>query len=475
MILLLMLTFPLMGALILGIFPFNNRGFNRFIVTLSVSTVFICSLYVWIHYPAGQSGYMDGEFFSLSWTWFTSPFQARFALGVDGISVVFATLTSLLALLSVGYSIVHEHEHERDYFICQLLLLTAMLGVFLARDMVLFYLFWESILIPMYFLIGIWGGNRRVYASLKFVLFTLVGSLLMLVSIVVLYSYQAHQFQNASMLITDFYRISIPDTSVHLLYFGFPVPVGTLLFLSFSLAFAIKTPLFPVHTWLPDAHVEAPTTGSVILAGILLKVGIYGFIRLLIPIFPLQSVAWGATFACLGVLGIIYGGLLAWAQQDIKKLVAYSSISHLGFVILGLFALEQTSVTGGLLQGAIHGINTGALFLMVGMVYERTHNRSIREVGGLADEMPVWSVFFVVFSLASIGLPATNGFVGEFLILSSSFGTYSLLTILGASGVIISAIYMLYLLRRCVFSELTDSVEGISSLSSLEISCLVPL
>lgn len=463
MILLWMLIIPVgMAGLILFV-PDNRPVLTRFFALVGTLATGGLGIALWVLYPAGHSGYLSGYLTQLQWEWFPEPLGATFYLGVDGISLVFALLSVLLAILCVMFSWGRVVHRERAYYISLLLLTTAILGIFFARDLLLFYLFWETVLLPMYFLIGIWGGERKVYASIKFVLFTLAGSLLMLISIVVLYGIQWQQTGSRSMTIVDFYSLSIDPSTAFWLFCGF------------ALAFAIKTPLFPVHTWLPDAHTEAPSAGSVILAGILLKVGIYGFIRLLIPIFPGQALAWAGFLSTLGVIGVIYGGLVAWVQEDVKKLVAYSSISHLGFVILGLFSLSTSSVTGGLLQGAIHGINTGALFLMVGMLYSRTHTREMEAIGGIADRMPKFAVLFCIFTFASVALPGTNGFVGEFIILSSSFATFPWLVVTAGAGVIVSALYMFYLLRKCIFSDLTGAVDDHDDLSGWEVATLVPL
>jgi NADH-quinone oxidoreductase subunit M len=463
MIPLLMIVIPLVAAGLIAVTPSRFDVLQRTTALFGSLGSLLLGAVLWGMYPPGYGGYLEGYWTALQWQWFPRPLGATFHLGVDGIGLIFGLLSALLTVLVVLFSWRRITEKTRGYYTCVMLVSAAMLGIFFARDLLVFYLFWEAVLIPMYFLVGIWGGERRIYASMKFVLFTLSGSLLMLVAIVSLFWLNLAATGTPSMAIADFYGLSIDSSTAFWLFAGF------------SLAFAIKTPLFPVHTWLPDAHVEAPSAGSVILAGILLKVGIYGFIRLLIPIFPQQAIAWAGFLAFLGVVGIIYGGLVAWVQEDVKKLVAYSSISHLGFVVLGLFALNTTSVTGGLLQGAIHGVNTGALFLMVGMLYSRTHTRDIDSIGGLADQLPVYSTLFCVFAFASIGLPSTNGFVGEFLILSSSFGRFPWLTVVATGGVIVSALYMLYLLRACVFSDRTETVESLSDLNSLEIVTLLPL
>jgi NADH-quinone oxidoreductase subunit M len=460
-ILLWMILIPFLTALMIAVVPMP-RTVSRWLGGISSALTVLIGGYLWFQYPAGYEGYLTGRLFEVQWAWFPAPIGASFHLGVDGISLLFAVLTAVLSLLVVMFSWESVQERADLYYVMVMILTGSLFGVFFARDLLLFYLFWEAMLIPMYFIIGIWGGRRRIYASMKFVVYTLVGSLLMLVSIVVLHSLHLDQF-GPSMALADLYRVDVPAS------------YATWVFLGFLLSFAIKTPLVPLHTWLPDAHVEAPTPGSVILAGILLKVGIYGFIRLLIPIFPALALQWAGAIALLAVIGILYGGLVAWVQTDIKKLVAYSSVSHLGFVVLGLFALNVTSVTGGLLQGVIHGINTGALFLIVGMVYQRSHDREIESISGLATQMPVLSTFLVIASFASIGMPGTNGFVGEFMILTASFRSLPWLTMAAAAGVVVSAMYMLRLLRSCVFGTVSESVSGLSRLNLREIFILLVL
>lgn len=456
-----MIATPFVAALLIALLPADSSG-SRWLGLAGTAATLVFGVALWVQYPAGHEGYLTGELFAVQWNWFPAPIGATFHLGVDGISLLFVVLTAVLALLVVLFSWSAVSKKRNLYHVMLMVLTGSLFGVFFARDLLLFYLFWEAMLIPMYFMIGVWGGQRRLYASMKFVLYTLVGSLLMLVSIVVVHSLHLEQY-GPSMALADLYRVSVP------------AQYATWVFLGFLLSFAIKTPLVPLHTWLPDAHVEAPTPGSVLLAGILLKVGIYGFIRLLIPMFPVLSAQWAPVIAALAVIGILYGGLVAWVQEDIKKLVAYSSISHLGFVVLGLFSLSVTSVSGGLLQGVIHGINTGALFLIVGMIYERSHDREIESISGLATRMPVLSTFLVIASFASIGMPGTNGFVGEFLILTSSFQQLPWLTVLATGGVVVAALYMLRLLRSCVFGEVSETVRGLPRLNAREIFILLVL
>ena len=381
-------------------------------------------------------------------------------LGIDGISLWLVLLTTFLTPLCV-LAAWNSIEKGTSGFMSSLLMLeTAMIGVFCALDLFLFYVFWEAMLIPMYLLIGIWGGHRRIYATIKFVLYTMAGSALMLVGILYLY------FQN--------------DNSFNLMtLYGRTLSHQNLLFLAFFIAFAIKVPLFPFHTWLPDAHVEAPTVGSVILAGVLLKMGTYGIVRFCLPLFPEGAAAYTPLIVTLSVIGIIYGALVAMVQPDLKKLVAYSSVSHLGFVVLGLFALNHQGVQGGILQMINHGLSTGALFLLVGMIYERRHTHLIADFGGLSKQMPIFAVFFMIVTLSSIGLPGLNGFVGEFMILLGGFMSDSfskVYAIIAATGVILAAVYMLWMFQRVMFGKLDNPKnQTLNDLSLREILVLVPI
>jgi NADH-quinone oxidoreductase subunit M len=331
---------------------------------------------------------------------------------------------------------------------------TSMVGTFLAMDAVLFYTFFETSLIPMYFLIGVWGGPRRLYATTKFFIYTMAGSLFMLIAIIALIFMTQEQLGQMSASIPDFYKLQIPFVGGDLL------STQTLLFFAFAVAFAIKVPMFPVHTWLPDAHVEAPTGGSVILAALMLKMGTYGFLRFVLPIFPAASEYWAWLFMLLGVIGIVYGSLVAMVQPDLKKLVAYSSVAHMGYVMLGLFALNIYGMTGGLYQMLNHGVSTGALFLLVGMMYERTHSRMIAEYGGLAKAAPLLAIGFVIVTLSSIALPLTNGFVGEFLVLLGAFSASKVLGAFALLGVILGAVYMLWAVKRVFFGPAGKLVSG---------------
>lgn len=384
-------------------------------------------------------------------------------VGIDGISLLLVLITTLLTVLAILSSWTSITTRVREYMISMLLLEAGILGVFCALDLFLFYVFWEAMLIPMYLLIGVWGGERRIYAAVKFVLFTLAGSLLMLVAIIYLY------FHHGAA--TGVYTFDL----MKLYQFTVDADAQSLLFLAFFLSFAIKVPLFPLHTWLPDAHVEAPTAGSVILAGVLLKMGTYGILRFCLPLFPLASAQYTYAIMVLSVIGIVYGALVAMVQTDVKKLVAYSSVSHMGFVVLGIFAMNEQGMQGGIIQMVNHGISTGALFLIVGMIYERRHTREIAEFGGLAKVVPAFSVVFLITTLSSIGLPGLNGFVGEFLILLGAYQADVVLGIVATSGVVLAAVYMLWMFQRVVWGQVGPSNAGLSDLSLREWGVVAPL
>ncbi|MBI4666808.1 MAG: NADH-quinone oxidoreductase subunit M [Nitrospinae bacterium] len=384
-------------------------------------------------------------------------------MGVDGISMLLILLTTLTTAICMVSTWTAIEKNVKEFMISMLLLETGMVGVFCALDFFLFYVFWEMMLVPMYLIIGVWGGARRIYAALKFFIYTMVGSVLMLVAILWMYF---HHYA-----VKGFYTMDI------LAYQGLPIDMSAqiLLFLAFFVAFAIKVPMFPFHTWLPDAHVEAPTAGSVILAGILLKMGTYGFLRFSLPMFP-EATLWAVDWiSWLALIGIVYGALVAMVQEDVKKLVAYSSVSHLGFVMLGIFALNVQAIEGGMLQMLNHGVSTGALFLAVGVLYERRHTRLISEYGGVTSKMPVFAVIFMIVTLSSIGLPGLNGFVGEFLILMGTWKANPLYAAIATSGVIWAAVYMLWMFQRVMFGKVTNPKnEKLKDMNAREIAYFAP-
>ncbi len=382
----------------------------------------------------------------------------HYFLGIDGISVLFVLLTALLTVLCVMVSWEAIQDRAKEFYIALLTLEGAMMGVFCALDLFLFYVLWEAMLIPMFLIIGIWGGPNRIYATIKFFLYTLAGSLLMLVGIILLYLAGGHSFD----------VLALAEA-------GFDFRLQVLVFWLFFAAFAVKVPMWPVHTWLPDAHTEAPAAGSVILAGVLIKMGAYGFLRFSLPLLPQATLAMMGPMLALSVVAIVYGAFVCLAQSDLKRLVAYSSVSHMGFVTLGLFALNQNSLEGSILQMINHGLVTGALFLAIGIVYERTHTREISDYGGLAKTMPIFAAFFMVFTLAAIGLPGTCGFIGEWLILLGAFQAKPLVAILAASGLILGAWYMLWLYQRVFFMEVGEKVKALKQLRLREVLTLSPM
>lgn len=381
----------------------------------------------------------------------------NYFIGIDGISILFIFLTIVLSILSVLVSWKSIESKVKEFHVALLVMESAMIGVFVSLDLFLFYIFWEAMLIPMFILIGVWGGKDRIYAAIKFFLYTLAGSILMLVGIIVLY------FNGGGTL-----------NILELSNIQYPLTLQYWLFLAFFIAFAVKVPMFPVHTWLPDAHTEAPTAGSVILAGVLIKMGAYGFLRFSIPLFPDAARLFSLPIIVLSVIAIIYGAFVCFAQKDMKRLIAYSSVSHMGFVTLGIFSINSQGLEGGILQMLNHGIITGALFLMVGIIYERTHSRMIADYGGFASAVPWFAGFFMIFTLASIGLPGTNGFIGEFLIILGAFSSYKEFAVLAATGIILGAGYMLWLYQR-VFFERYKYAQPLLDLNLREVVTLLPL
>lgn len=385
----------------------------------------------------------------------------HYKFGLDGVALLLFVLTSFLFFISSAASWTYIHKRIKEFHIALLFLELGVLGVFASANLVLFYVFWELMLIPMALLIGIWGGETRVYAAVKFFIYTMAGSVLMLAGILIIY------FKTGTVSIEELSTASIDNFSPEL---------QTFLFFAFALSFAIKIPVFPLHTWLPDAHTEAPTAGSVILAGVLLKMGTYGFIRFCIPFFPTVSLHYKEVLMVLSVIGIVYGALVAMVQKDAKKLIAYSSVSHLGFCTLGLLTFTEEGVAGGMIQMINHGVSTGMLFLLIGMMYERTHTRMIADYGGIAKVVPLFSIFFMIAMLSSVGLPGTNGFVGEFLVLLGALKANVILGIIAGTGVIWAACYLLWLTKRFLFGELTNKEnELLSDLNAREIAILVPM
>ena len=437
-----LITFlPVAGAaLLLFMRKASPRALRNIALIVSLLTLLL-SLPLYSTFDVSNPGMQFEQFVP----WIPS-LGIQYHVGIDGISLFLVLLTTVLTPIAILSSWNSIEKRVREYYLFMLMLETGMIGVFVALDFFLFYVFWEVMLVPMYFLIGVWGGQRRIYAAVKFFLYTMVGSVLMLVAIIALY------FLNGATTF-DFPSILANLQSGNLVL---NPSQQYWLFLAFFFAFAIKVPLFPLHTWLPDAHVEAPTAGSVILAGVLLKMGTYGIVRFCLPMFPEATRELTPLISLLAVVGIVYGALVAMVQTDIKKLVAYSSVSHLGFVVLGIFALNEQGLQGAMYQMLNHGISTGALFLLVGMIYERRHTRLIDEFGGLADPLPVFSTIFMIVTFSSIGLPMLNGFVGEFLILLGAFNANVTFAVVATSGVILSAVYMLWMYQRVIFGEVTN-------------------
>jgi NADH-quinone oxidoreductase subunit M len=450
---------PLLGVLFLMMMPAEQPTALRRAAFVFSLPPFVLSLLMLLAFnPADPAYQMTAK---VAWI---PAFGISYSLGVDGISLFLVLLTTFLMPLVILAGWGDVHERIKEYMILMLLMETAMLGAFVALDLFLFYVFWEAMLVPMYFLIGVWGGERRIYAAIKMFLYTMVGSLLMLVAILTLV--WMHQQQKGALTfdLQQLYEFSIP------------LATQRWLFAAFALAFAIKVPMWPLHTWLPDAHTEAPTGGSVILAGVLLKMGTYGFLRFAIPLFPLAAHEALPIIATLAVIGIVYGAMVSMVQPDLKRLVAYSSVSHLGFVMLGMAALNSAGVQGSIYQMLNHGLSTGALFLAVGVIYERRHTRLIKEFGGLWMQLPVYAAIFMVVMLSSVGLPGLNGFVGEFLILVGAFGVHRTATVIGVSGVILGAVYLLWMYQRVMFGPLENPANRVlKDLSAREILVFVPI
>jgi len=451
---------PLAGVVLLLFMNRQSHEALRWVTLITMVVDFVVSLVAYFQFDSASAAMQLVENHPWVRDWGIS-----YKMGIDGISLFLVLLTTLLGPITILASWKDIKHRVKEFLVCLLFLQVGMIGVFVALDLFLFYVFWEIMLIPMYLLIGVWGNPaRKLYAAIKFVLYTIVGSLLMLVAILALYFIAGQG--------TGVYTFDL----LKLYDFPFPLQAQYWMFLAFFLAFAIKVPMFPFHTWLPDAHTEAPTVGSVVLAAVLLKMGTYGFIRYAIPLFPNAAMDAAWWVCLLAVIGIIYGAWVAMVQDDVKRLVAFSSVSHLGFVMLGMFAMTVQGLEGSIIQMINHGLSTGALFLIVGMIYERRHTRMIAEFGGLSKVMPLFAVFFMIFTLSSVGLPGLNGFVGEFLILLGAFKVYPWYAIISASGVIFAAVYMLWMFQRVMFGVITNPKNRVlEDMSAREVLVLMPL
>jgi NADH-quinone oxidoreductase subunit M len=465
----LVIFLPLIGSLVIAFIPRERLDLIRGAALLTALLTFVASLAVVLNFDTHAAGFQLKE--SADWI---PAFGIHYSVGVDGISLALVVLTTTLTAVSILASFGPIKTRVKEYMITFLILEVGMTGVFLALDMFLFYVFWELVLIPMYLIIGIWGGANRIYATIKFVLYTLVGSLLMLVAILgVAFTYAtAHGGSWIGAFDYETLLTFAPGFDSTLQFFAFG---------AFFLAFAIKVPMFPFHTWLPDAHVEAPTAGSVILAGVLLKLGGYGFIRFAVPLFPSAATGpfWQPVIITLSLIAIVYGAIVALVQPDLKKLVAYSSVSHMGFVTLGIFVFNAQGISGAVLQMVAHGLITGALFLSVGVIYERTHDRTIAKMGGLAASMPVWAAIFGFFVLASLALPGLAGFVAEFLVLVGSFAFWPWAAAVAALAMMLGAAYLLWMYQRVIFGEVSDFLRGlgahVTDMNRVEVLTFTPL
>jgi NADH-quinone oxidoreductase subunit M len=455
---------PLVGALLIAFVPRDNLKAIRWLALGTSLVTWVISLVILAAFEREASGFQFVE--AVDWV---PAFGIQYKLGIDGISMALVVLSTTLTWICILASFGPIRERVKEYMIAFLVLEVGMVGVFLALDTFLFYIFWEIVLVPMYLIIGIWGGANRIYATIKFVLYTLVGSLLMLVAILAC----AFTYQSATGSWAGAFDYEVLRT------FGFD---GTLQFFAFGgffLAFAIKVPMFPFHTWLPDAHVEAPTAGSVILAGVMLKLGAYGLLRFNLGMFPDASVQWAPLIIVLSLIGIVYGAIVALVQPDLKKLVAYSSVSHMGFVTLGIFIFQEQGLHGAVMQMVAHGIITGALFLLVGVIYERTHDRTIAKMGGLAGAVPVYSALLGFFVLASLALPGLAGFIGEFLVIIGAFDFWPIASAVAAIAMMLGAAYLLWMYQRVVFGDLSEFLKGLghhlTDMTRVEVATLAPL
>lgn len=456
---------PLIGSVVLLFISSEKKNLLRYTALVFSTVTFFISLFLYFGFDSTKTDFQ----FLTKIEWIKS-LNVSYHIGIDGISLLLILLTTFITPLTLISAWESIQKKVKEFLFFFLVLETGMIGVFASLDFFLFYIFWESMLIPMYFIIGIWGGERKIYAAVKFFLYTMFGSLLMLVAIIALGIYG---MDSLGYFTTDF--LILKNVAPQLAQ-----SVQLLMFLGFALSFAIKVPLFPFHTWLPDAHVEAPTAGSVILAGVLLKMGTYGLVRFCLPMFPQVSIDVAPYISILAIIGIIYGALVAMVQPDMKKLIAYSSVSHLGFVVLGIFAMNIESMQGAVIQMVNHGLSTGALFLLAGMIYDRRHTRLISEYGGIAKQVPLFSTILLIVSLSSIGLPLLNGFIGEFLILIGTFKSSVLnswwFAAFAATGVIFAAVYMLWMYQRVVFGKLENPHnEKLTDLNNREIGLLIPI
>jgi NADH-quinone oxidoreductase subunit M len=447
---------PAAGAVLMALVPASAAKAARTFALVLATVELVVSIPLWTRFATGSAGFQFVE--NVDWI---PALGISYALGIDGLSLVLILLTTLLTPVALLFSVTHVQKNVRGFSIAFLVLETGMIGSLAALDLALFYVFWEVMLVPMYFIIGIWGGARRIYAAMKFFLFTMAGSLLMFLAILYLAVRHHTVTGEWSFLLEDLATLSLPGG------------IQATLFFAFALAFAIKVPVFPLHTWLPDAHTEAPTAGSIILAGVMLKLGVYGYLRFALSLFPDAAMKYAPWVGLLGVIGVIYGALVAFPQKDMKRLVAYSSVSHLGLVVVGIGAFTSISLSGAILQMVNHGLSTGALFLLVGVLYERRHTRDIEAYGGIAGVVPVTTALFLVATFSSIGLPGLNGFVGEFLILLGTWASpHRWWAVLAATGVILSAVYMLTLVQRVFWNPLVH--EENRTLREIRPSELIP-
>ncbi len=462
---------PLLGAIALLFIRREQERLMRLLSLVVTVVTFVTSLALPFRFNF-QSAEMQ---FVERVSWIPS-IGVSYIMGIDGISLWLVCLTALISPIAVLCSWEAITERVKEYHVFLLLLHTGMVGVFVALDFFLFYVFWEIVLVPMYFLIGIWGHPaRRLYAAIKFFLYTLVGSVLMLLGILALYFYAGAQTGTYTFDVLELMKVSYPNETLFTLP-GIRLSFQNLVWLAFFLSFAIKVPMFPFHTWLPDAHTEAPTAGSVILAGILLKMGTYGFVRFSLPMFPEATLYFVPFMVTLSIVAIIYGAMVCLVQQDMKRLIAFSSVSHMGFVMLGMFALNMQGLQGSILQMVNHGLSTGALFLIVGLIYDRIHSRMIADMGGLSTVMPIYATLFAITMFSSIGLPGLNGFIGEFLILVGAFNVNWIWALFAVSGIVLGAAYMLWLFQRTMFGKVIhESCKGLLDLNLREAMTLIPL